>query len=220
MKAVRVCGLTAALFATMSPAMAGPIRGDYLEARSADVWTGPCFANGEVNVAGKEATLAWRVTEGSWGGVRLDGLAVVGIVRSDATLGDPHRDPAWTRATILVDERGNPAQRAALAAFAREMAGSILDGADGPHPLPIALAVDPAGGTARLEAGEIAEVRTRALGKRDMHCGNEEIYYEPLAPVLSRIPAYALVHEFRGDGLGATWKSNEKRSAFLAAFER
>jgi hypothetical protein len=53
-----------------------------------------------------------------------------------------------------------------------------------------------------------------------MHCGNEEIYYEPLAPVVERSPALAVIHEFRGEGLGATWKSNEKRSAFLASFER
>lgn len=207
------------LLATASVA-AAPIRGDYLEARTSDVWTGPCFANGEVNLAGREATLAWRVTEGSWNGVSLGGLAVVGIVRSDATLGDPHREPAWTRATILVDERASEPQRTALYAFAREMAGGLLDSAPDPRPVRMELALDAKSGNSSLRAGEIAEIRTRALGHHDMHCGNEEVYYEPLAAVVSRTPAYALVHEFRGDGLGATWKSNHKRSAFLARFER
>ena len=34
------------------------IKGDYIEARSADVYTGPCFANGEVGLVGNEAILA------------------------------------------------------------------------------------------------------------------------------------------------------------------
>jgi hypothetical protein len=214
--------LTAGVVALLAvaPASAAPIRGDYLEARTSDVWTGPCFANGEVNLAGREATLAWRVTEGSWNGVPLGGLAVVGIVRSDATLGDPHREPAWTRATILVDERASEPQRTALSALAREMAGGLLDSAPDPRPERMELALDAESGKGSLRAGEIAEIRTRALGYHDMHCGNEEVTYEPLAAVVSRTPAYALVHEFRGDGLGATWKSNQKRSAFLGRFER
>ena len=36
------------------------IRGDYIETRSADVYTGQCFANGEVNLVGKEAIVAWH----------------------------------------------------------------------------------------------------------------------------------------------------------------
>lgn len=203
-----------------SPVSGAAIRGDYLEARTSDVWTGPCFANGEVNLAGREATLAWRVTEGSWNGVALDGLSVVGIVRADATLGDPHRRAAWTRATILVDERADAAERVALADFAREMASGLLDAAGDPRPVPMDLALDAESGKASLRAGGISEIQTRPLGDRDMHCGNEEVYYEPLVAVVSRTPAYALVHEYRGEGLGATWRSNDKRSAFLARFER
>lgn len=203
-----------------SPVSAEPIRGDYVEARTSDVWTGPCFANGEVNLAGKEATLAWRVTEGSWNGVPLDGLSVIGIVRADATLGDPHRKPAWTRATLLVDERASGPQRTALAGLARAMAGGLLDTAGEPQAVAVEIAFDAESGKAALRAGEISEIRTRALGHRDMHCGNEEVHYEPLVAVVSRTPAYALVHEYRGDGLGATWRSNDKRSAFLARFER
>src|SRR5215208_7298199 len=69
------------------------ISGDYIETRSADVWTGPCVANGEVNLAGDQAILAWRVTKGDWNGVALDGLSVVGVVKAGATLGDPYTNP-------------------------------------------------------------------------------------------------------------------------------
>ena len=42
------------------------VTGIYLESRTADVYTGPCFANGEVNLTGYEAVLAWRIEKGSW----------------------------------------------------------------------------------------------------------------------------------------------------------
>ena len=36
------------------------ITGHYVEARTCQVYTGPCFANGEIGVAGKDAVMAWR----------------------------------------------------------------------------------------------------------------------------------------------------------------
>ena len=67
------------------------LSGNYMEARTADVYTGPCFANGEVEINGKEAVFGWKINNGSWKGVNLAGLGVVGVVRSQHTLGDIHR---------------------------------------------------------------------------------------------------------------------------------
>src|SRR5215467_10246491 len=66
------------------------IKGQYLETRSADVYVGQCFANGEVNTTGQEAIVAWHISEGKWDGVALDGLTVVGAIKAQATLGDPY----------------------------------------------------------------------------------------------------------------------------------
>ena len=44
---------------------AGHVTGEYIESRTADVYTGPCFANSEVNLTGKEAVLAWHVDKGT-----------------------------------------------------------------------------------------------------------------------------------------------------------
>ena len=57
------------------------IRGDYIESRSTDVYVAQCFANGEVGLTGNQALLAWHVQEGSWNGVKLDGLTVAAAVR-------------------------------------------------------------------------------------------------------------------------------------------
>src|SRR5213080_4618407 len=73
----------------LSPLVFGEqIRGDYLETRSADIYTGSCFANGEVNLVGNQAILAWHVESGTWNGVPLDGLTVAAAVRARETLGD------------------------------------------------------------------------------------------------------------------------------------
>ena len=46
-------------FAASLPASG--VSGNYMEARTADVYTGPCFANGEVEINGKEAVFGWKI---------------------------------------------------------------------------------------------------------------------------------------------------------------
>src|SRR5437762_8455167 len=81
------------------------ITGDYLEVRSCDVYTGPCFANAEVGLTGKEGMLVWSVREGSWKGTELDGLSVIAVIRTDGTLGDQYYQPRAGKAVLLVDEK-------------------------------------------------------------------------------------------------------------------
>lgn len=216
------------LAALPASAISGAISGDYLEARTSDVYTGPCFANGEVNLAGREAVVAWRVSEGSWKGVPVDGLAIVAAVRAAATLGDPFGHPYPAQAVVVVDERATPEQRDALVGFAREMAGDLLGNVVSVTPAPIEMAVvggegvnhHGSGGSATLKAGDLIELRTRGLNHGDHLCGNEEVYYPPLTPVEDAVPAVTLAHAFRGKGLGMTWSSPDKRSAFVARFTR
>src|ERR687890_2311488 len=68
------------------------LRGDYIEARTADVYTGPCFANSEVDLVGNLAVFGWKVEQGQFEGVNLDGLSVVGVVKAANTLGNIHAD--------------------------------------------------------------------------------------------------------------------------------
>src|SRR6185295_18406939 len=62
MKPHRIFLLIPTLLAASAPLChaAPSISGDYLEARTSDIYTGSCFANSEVNLAGKEAVFAWR----------------------------------------------------------------------------------------------------------------------------------------------------------------
>ncbi len=74
-----------ALALVAAPASAAGISGSYIEARTCDVWTGPCFANAEVNLDGKHAVLGWKIDKGNLDNVALDGLGIVAVIAaSDA----------------------------------------------------------------------------------------------------------------------------------------
>src|SRR6266852_6982460 len=80
------------------------VRGEYIEARTADVYTGPCFANAEVGLTGDLAVMGWKIEKGSWQGVGLDGLSVMGVVHASSTLGDIVRTVYPVKAVLIVDD--------------------------------------------------------------------------------------------------------------------
>ena len=102
------------------------IRGEYIEARTADVYTGPCFANSEAGLVGELAVFGWKIDKGSWQGVSLDGLSVVGAVKASATLGDVYHTAYPVKSVLIIDEKASPEQRLALRSFARKMGGDLL----------------------------------------------------------------------------------------------
>jgi len=213
--------LTVSLFLLSTVVVAQQIRGDYIETRSADVYTGQCFANGEVNLAGKEAILAWHIQSGSWDGVALDGLTVAAAVRAQATLGDPYGNPYPAQSVLLVDDQANPQQQAALASFARQMGGELLANVDQTVAAPMEMVVNhERHGVALLRAGQFATVQTRSLNDQDHVCGNESTFYPPLTPVAHSMPAVAVTDAYRGPGLGESWDSHGRRSAFVGTFVR
>src|SRR5438093_7782962 len=116
----------AALTAFASTQLAPTISGDYLEVRSCDVYTGPCFANAEMNLSGKEGILVWSVREGSWNGTSLGGLSVIAVVCTDGTMGDLRYQPRAGKAVLIIDEKADAQQREALSDLARSMASKLI----------------------------------------------------------------------------------------------
>lgn len=209
----------ALLFAAL-PAAAGQIAGNYVEFRTADVYTGPCFANGEMNLAGHEAVLGWQVSEGEWNGVQLAGLNVVAVVRANATLGDPFADPLPAKTVFIVDERASAAQSAALIQFAQAQTRGLLDNVVAVEVSPIQFTMQ-AGqhGSVTLEAGNLARISTRAINSSDHFCNNEEVYYPPLAANLDHfMPAVANEGSYHGNHLNTRWTENGRRGSFVATF--
>src|SRR5208337_2294193 len=196
------------------------VRGDYIESRSTDVYVAQCFANGEVGLTGNYALMAWHVQEGSWNGVKLDGLTVAAAVRARATLGDPYGEPYPAEAVLMVDDAANAAQRQALIALAQHEGGRLLENVARVEYVPVVLDVpqDPHEGHALLRAGHLATIATRPLNHHDHICGNETNFYPPLTKVEHATSAVALTDEFRGDGLGSQWSTHGRRSAYIANF--
>jgi hypothetical protein len=214
-------------------AQAADIRGDYVEARTADVFTGPCFSNAEVLIYGDQAVLAWKVTEGSYRGVNLSGLSVAAAVKGTTTFSEDKAEQA--KAVLIVDEKADARQRDALVAMAKALGGerlrnvvdvrrarismkienherpSAADAAHAAHGMPHAP-------RATFWAAGLAQIVTRPLDDGDHFCGNEVVAYPPLSKGVEALPAYTLGHQFKGAGLGTSWDDPNCRSAFVGHF--
>ncbi len=217
--------LSLAAFVVAIPCIAGAatIEGEYLEARSCNVYTGPCFANGEMELAGKEALLAWKVEKGQWNNVDLAGRGVALVVSSETTLGDDGVFPMKAgkiESVVLVDENANPKQQKALVAFVKESAGKLAANVREVQSVPFTLENDHLSSSGLFQAGEIAKIETRQLKKGDCVCSNEIVFYQPLVKVENAHPAFSLDHTFRGKGLQKSWSGGGERGAFLATFRK
>jgi len=200
---------------------ADEISGNYLETRTCDVYTGPCFANAQVGLTGRQAIMAWNIETGTHEGTDLSGLNVVLVIRAADTLGFGGTvvvRPDPIKSVILVDERATDAQRAALASFVKRHAARVTGDVVRVASLPIEMRFDLIDMECRLEAGKEARLVTRRLVARDRCCTNEEIFYPPLTEVEHSAPAFTIDGGFAGRGLGQTWSNPKTRSSFLATF--
>src|SRR5262245_42035471 len=181
-----------ALVACALPSQAAALKGQYIEARTCDIWTGPCYANAEMNLTGKNAVLAWKVEKGTLDGARLDGLGVVAVVAASDTLGVTQTGKA--RALLLVDKRADAAQKAALVKLARRQGGDLVKNVVGVQTSKVDLEICPCkdGGCAKLDAGT-ARIETRCISaEHDKICGNESAFYPPLSKGVKVTPALSV----------------------------
>jgi hypothetical protein len=220
-RGLETAGLTCVtvLIALAGAAVADELRGIYLEARTCQVYTGPCFANSEAGLAGKNAILAWSFEKGTLHGVDLSGLKVVMVIDAADTLGFGGLDTAKNlRSVILVDHNAGQRQREALVQFARtQCKRSNLD-VQRIDAVPIEMSLDTQELSGRLQAGSIARLVTRKARAGDCICSNEVAYYPPLARVDQFAPGVTIEGEFAGRGLGTRWSIPDTRSAYMATF--
>src|SRR6476660_529318 len=106
----------------------GSVTGSYVEARTAEVFTGGCIMNSEAETMGKQAVLAWKVDRGTFNGVTLDGLSVVAALAGDRNLGMTEMGGAKpaVRSAVYVDDKANATQQIALVAMANELTRGLV----------------------------------------------------------------------------------------------
>src|SRR4051812_49898846 len=86
----RVFIAAALLGVAVSPLLAGgrnTVSGAYVEARTAEVFTGGCIMKSEAETVGKQAVLAWEVDRGTFNGITIDGPSVVAALSGGRQLG-------------------------------------------------------------------------------------------------------------------------------------
>src|SRR6185503_16155940 len=132
--------LAASPLAPLSAGGKGTVTGSYVEARTAEVFTGGCIMNSEAETMGKQAVLAWKVDRGTFNGISLDGLSVVAALAGDRNLGmqEMGGEKAAVKSALYVDARANAAQRLALVAMATELSHCIVGTIVQVTPAPIA----------------------------------------------------------------------------------
>ena len=214
---IRVAAIAALTLAAGS-LQASEITGKYVEARTCDIWTGPCFANADFNIAGKHAVLAWKVDKGSFDNVTLDGLGVVAVVAASDTLGLKQTGPS--KVVFIVDKNANKTQQQALIAMAQKQAGKLLANVVGVQTADVNVNLcDCKGQTcAEVVAGK-AVIKTRCLNtEHDKVCGNESAFYPPLAQNVKVQPAAAAEQSYTGTGLNEVWNQYDNRGAYVGYF--
>jgi len=232
MRTITVVYCVSFLALSANIASAAGIRGDYVEARTADVFTGPCFSNAEVFIYGNHAVMAWKVTEGSWKGVDLSGLCVAAAVNGSTTFSEDK--PEKATAVLIVDSKASGSQREALIEMAKTLGGPRLNQIARVATATMNLKLEehamsasesahdahgmPQSPRASFWAAGLARIVTRPLDERDHACGNEVVAYPPLSQSVTAQPAFTLGHAFVGQGLDNRWDDPNCRSSFVGHF--
>ena len=210
-----------ALLFMVSPLLAAdPVRGTYVEARTCQVYTGPCFANGEVGSVGKDAVLAWRFTEGSLHGASLAGQSVAIVVNASETLGfNGFKDAKTKTALLIIDASADSEQAAALEAFALNQTGLTAEQVAGIQRAKIAMEFNFYDLTAVLTVGNFVKLSARKARPNDCICSNESAYYPPLTKLKGFVPGVTIEGEVTARKLSTRWSIPDTRTAYLGTFE-
>lgn len=190
-----------------------PLTGDYVEARSASVYAGPCHYNSEYMTMGRDCVMAWEFKTGTWKGVDLAGVKVMAAVRSDANLADG----IGHESAIVVDSHATSAQTAAVLNVLREKCGAQLGQIVDVRRAEISF----------QDNDESYEVSARGFGVLSVEPMPERtcclqpnmIWYSPMMPLTDKSVGYTYDSGYSGGALKDTWDRGDENSAFYGAFQ-
>lgn len=219
---MRITVFSALLLTVVHSSVCGAdyLTGSYVEARTCQVYTGPCFANGEVGSAGKNAIMTWGITEGQLHGVDLAGQSVFVVVKASHTLGFHGLDDAASKkAIIVISESASDRQAAVLKEFALARTGIVAAEVARLQRAAIDLDFDRRRLVAKLEVGDFARLETRQARKDDCICSNESAYYPPLTKLTGFVPGVTIEGDVKARGLGTRWSIPDSRTAYMGTFD-
>lgn len=196
----------------------GRITGEYVEARTAEVFAGGCIMNSEAETMGRQAILAWRITSGSFNGIMLDGLTVAAAVAGDRNLGMRElggEEPTMVKAIVTVDARATAAQRDALVGLVKELSGGLITHIVRVDIAPIKFATSQ--NYVEVSVPDSVLLTVNKEMKHDPSCGAMQ-WFKPFTTLADAAMGVAEQHAFSGPGLDTKWSAPNKRSAFFGTF--
>ena len=207
--------LSGLMFATLA-AKPVSVTGTYVEARTAEVFTGACVMNGEAATTGREALLAWKVDRGQVDGISLDGLAVIAALTSDTNLGihEIGGESTPARAAIYVDSRANAAQRQALVAMVKSLSGNLIGSVVQESAVPIAFTDS---GHQITVSTDTVKLAVEKHLNHDASCGNKQ-WFNPLTGGVHAEMGTTDQNAYSGPALCSKWSDPNKRSSFFGTF--
>ena len=193
--------------------------GEYVEARTAEVFAGGCIMNSEAETMGRQAIMAWKITSGSLDGVALDGLTVAAAVAGDRNLGMREmggEEPTTVKAIIIVDPRATPAQRESLVRVVRQLSRGLITEVVRVDTAKIKFATSQNYVEVSVPDQSIQLTINKEM-KHDPRCGAMQ-WFKPFTIMAQSAMGVAETHAFSGTGLGTKWSAPDKRSAFFGTF--
>jgi hypothetical protein len=217
--ALTVAAALAMSAAAVSADDKGRITGEYVEARTAEVFAGGCIMNSEAETLGRQAVMAWRITSGAFDGVTLDGLTVAAAVAGDRNLGMREmggEEPAAVKAIIIVDPRATAPQRDALVRLVHELSRGLITHVVRVDVAPVRFATSRKYVELSVPDNNILLTVNKEM-KHDPSCGAMQ-WFTPFTKLADAALGVAEEHSFAGQGLNTKWSAPNKRSAFFGTF--
>ena len=188
------------------------MRGDYVEVRTASVFAGACHYNGEVVTTGRDAMMAWNVTNGQWQGVDLSGVRALAIVSADVNLAE---DNAARTSEIIIDSNASRAQSVAMLNALKERYAAALGTVAAVRSAPIRFERN--GRTYKVVTNE-ASMNVEAM-PNDLCCKMPNlVWYTPLVGLENRKVGYTSNALYSGKVVGEPWSRSGENSAFYGSF--
>lgn len=181
------------------------VAGEYVEARSGEVYTCGCLFSSESVSGGREAILAWRIREGEYRGTPLAGLQAVAVLVGDGNLGV---GTTSRKSVLYVTDQSTPDQRLAVVDLLSRHYGEVLGEVMAVHPAPVSFRM--LNGETRVQVGDdTVNVVLRATRlPEDAHKG-ASLWYGPFIPVESPALATTLYFRFWGPDFRHQWWTSE-----------
>jgi len=189
------------------------IAGDYVEVRTASVFTGACHYNGELVTTGNDALAAWNFQSGQWNGVDLSGVRAVAAITSTANLG---LDSGERKAELIVDSSASKAQVAAVADLLQTRSAKQLGQIVSVRQAAITFSHDSTDYVVKAQG--VANLTVRPMPNNECCKQPHLVWYTPLAPVAKRKVGYTEHAAYTAGTVGDSWQREGENSAFYGAF--